>query len=515
MLCRAEGRCVAFVFSEDHENFRGDEGINVEKLKPDVSSEDLSFLLVLFHRLGGVEFLLLQDSLLSLPVGLLVLEHSPLLLQLFVLSLQVPLHLLVASLQLGLRVLQLLLLLLDLHLKHLLHLRLHLLHLHHVFAAFLLHLSQRTLGELSFSLGGVDSVAGDGRQLLTAVILIVDVVGDVLQILHVGSDQHVAQHGEVAVFSVLHFSDAPRILPSSDLLPVHLDHHVAADHGQRHLLLNLSDQLVVLVVLRVREFIDFDFMLLDLFHDLFLEQLALLGGQGVGFGDKRDDVDFVVESLHELDVQRLQTVSRGRYEVQAAVHSVVRHRSAVHPRLGVQEILAFAVDVVDDRLPAVAVVHGVSEPRRVHDGEGQLDAALLDQHFGLFHLHGLLDALGRSRIILGVQVGQEQGVDERRFPETRLTDNHERELEASLHRLAVDLVGEVGESHVALQVPLSDAGNRSLWSLDHRAAGHHPACDGRSLTDSPGTTKRSEHAAFPAQNPAERRKKKAAESEWR
>lgn len=52
------------------------------------------------YSLGCVQLLLLEDSLLSLPVGLLLLKHSPLLLQLFVLRLQVPLHLFVASLQL-------------------------------------------------------------------------------------------------------------------------------------------------------------------------------------------------------------------------------------------------------------------------------------------------------------------------------------------------------------------------------------------------------------------------------
>lgn len=40
---------------------------------------------------------------------------------------------------------------------------------------------------------------------------------------------------------------------------------------------------------------------------LFLEELALLRGQSVGFCNERDDVDFVVKPLHELDVQRLQT----------------------------------------------------------------------------------------------------------------------------------------------------------------------------------------------------------------
>lgn len=45
-------------------------------------------------------------------------------------------------------------------------------------------------------------------------------------------------------------------------------------------------------------------------------------------------------------------VSRGGDEVQAAVHSVVRHLPSVDPRLCVEVILKLTVDVVDHRLPA-------------------------------------------------------------------------------------------------------------------------------------------------------------------
>lgn len=44
-------------------------------------------------------------------------------------------------------------------------------------------------------------------------------------------------------------------------------------------------------------------------------------------------------------------MSRWCYEVQAAVDSVIWHRSAVHPRLCIQEVLAFTVDVVYNWLP--------------------------------------------------------------------------------------------------------------------------------------------------------------------
>lgn len=95
------------------------------------------------------------------------------------------------------------------------------------------------LGELSFGLVVVHAVAGDGGQLPAPVVLVVDVVGDVLQVLHVGPgrkdrwvmtshhrsrlfgggfvmtpnrhktsvfvvpDQHVPQNGEIAVIPVL------------------------------------------------------------------------------------------------------------------------------------------------------------------------------------------------------------------------------------------------------------------------------------------------------------------------
>lgn len=44
--------------------------------------------------------------------------------------------------------------------------------------------------------------------------------------------------------------------------------------------------------------------------DLFLELLAFLWGQGVCFGDQGDDVDFLMQPFHELNVQGLQPAGR-------------------------------------------------------------------------------------------------------------------------------------------------------------------------------------------------------------
>lgn len=44
--------------------------------------------------------------------------------------------------------------------------------------------------------------------------------------------------------------------------------------------------------------------------DLFLELLAFLWGESVGFGDEWDDIDFLMQPFHELDVQGLQSACR-------------------------------------------------------------------------------------------------------------------------------------------------------------------------------------------------------------
>ena len=117
-------------------------------------------------------------------------------------------------------------------------------------------------------------------------------------------------------------------------------------------------------------------------------------------------------------------MSRGGDEVEAAVHSVVRHLSSIDPGLWVEVILKLTVDVINDWLPAigekstditqcqvtvttfnveythsdrdigqvsqsdvpVTVVDSVAEPWRVNDGEKKLNSSFLYQHLRLLHL---------------------------------------------------------------------------------------------------------------------------------
>ena len=88
-----------------------------------------------------------------------------------------------------------------------------------------------------------------------------------------------------------------------------------------------------------------------------------------------------MQPLHVFNIQRLQSMSRRCDEVETCVDSRIWQRHSVDARLRVQERLVLTLDVVDDGLPAVRVVDGVAEPRRVHDGQREVHAALLQQDF--------------------------------------------------------------------------------------------------------------------------------------
>lgn len=85
---------------------------------------------------------------------------------------------------------------------------------------------------------------------------------------------------------------------------------------------------------------------------LFLEQLHLLGGHCVRFGNYRNDVHFVAQPLHKLHIEGLQAVAGGRDKVQAAVHAAVRDGLSLYSRLSRQIFLVLVLDEIDDGHPA-------------------------------------------------------------------------------------------------------------------------------------------------------------------
>lgn len=108
----------------------------------------------------------------------------------------------------------------------------------------------------------------------------------------------------------------------------------------------------------------------ELLLDAVLEHLPLLQGQAVRLGDHGHDIDGLAQFLQYHNVDRLQRVSGGCDEVEAAVDAGVLNVSLT---LG-SELLAqvggvLVLDVLDDRVPAAVVVDEVAVAGRVDDVE--------------------------------------------------------------------------------------------------------------------------------------------------
>jgi hypothetical protein len=91
--------------------------------------------------------------------------------------------------------------------------------------------------------------------------------------------------------------------------------------------------------------------------------------QSVSLGNNRDQVNTRAESLHDLDIKRLQSVASGADEVQAGVNSEVDLVLAARLLLLKHVGFVLVVKELDDGHPGVTVIHVVTEPRGVNDGQ--------------------------------------------------------------------------------------------------------------------------------------------------
>jgi len=279
-------------------------------------------------------------------------------------------------------------------------------------------------------------------QLLRAVVLIEAVVSVLLELFHVGTDQHLAQLDKVAMLLVVDLNGTPGVATATDLTTVGgCDFRVGTNNGKgdlRHDLLVLSDGLFV-VELVAGALEDLDRVVLDIGEDLLglaeknkyrkkgtyslLEQSNLLVRKSIGLGNDGNQVDLGVQPAHDLNVQRLQGVARRLDEVDARVDTVVNDVGAVDLVLGLEVGVVSLLNVLDNRAPRVIVVHKVTKSRGVDDGETKTDTVLLDIGADGLDGHSLGDdvvARG-SALLRGVERGVEQCVDESRLSETRFT----------------------------------------------------------------------------------------------
>lgn len=202
----------------------------------------------------------LVDGPSALDAGLLLLE-------LLALAVELLLHFAVTGVELLLALLELALLLGDLLLEDHLHLELHLGELLLVQRALLLLLNGRVdLFEDARVLGDAH-----GSELLGAVVLVEEIVGVLLQLLHVRANEHLAQLDEVAVLLVVDLNDTPGVAAATDLAAFGSgDLVVGADNSERHLghdLVVLGDSLFV-VKLVARAFENLNVVVLNVAEDL-------------------------------------------------------------------------------------------------------------------------------------------------------------------------------------------------------------------------------------------------------
>ena len=109
-----------------------------------------------------------------------------------------------------------------------------------------------------------------------------------------------------------------------------------------------------------------------------LEGRNLLVRQGIGLGNHRDQVDLGVETLHDLNVERLQRVASGLDKEDTCVDAVVHDVHPVDLVLSIQVSIEALLDVIRDWPPGLVVVDEVTEARRINNGQAQANTGFLD-----------------------------------------------------------------------------------------------------------------------------------------
>ena len=156
-----------------------------------------------------------------------------------------------------------------------------------------------------------------------------------------------------------------------------------------------------------------------------LELGKICGRKSIGLCNDWDQVDTGAQALHHLDIERLQSVSSWADEVQASMHAQVNLVCSAWLLLLKHVALVLVVQEFYDWLPAVAVVHIVTESRGVNDGQADLEELLFQLGLGDLNLDGLVNLLRVTSAVVGVVLdgGRKEGVDEGRLSATRLASD--------------------------------------------------------------------------------------------
>ena len=109
---------------------------------------------------------------------------------------------------------------------------------------------------------------------------------------------------------------------------------------------------------------------------LCFEHVDLLDSAGVCLPNDRNDVHFLVDLLHDLHIQRFETMPRWSNEIEAGMDSSVSNLEPLHPGLSLKVGIKLVLDIVNYWSPTLGVVNSFTKPRGVDHCQRELDAIL-------------------------------------------------------------------------------------------------------------------------------------------
>lgn len=105
---------------------------------------------------------------------------------------------------------------------------------------------------------------------------------------------------------------------------------------------------------------------------LFLKWLQLFGRQRISLRYNRNEIYFVAQLLHKLDVQTLETVASWLNEIETAVHTIIAIMRLAELRFFNQVFIEFFLYEIHDLHTTGAVVEKIAESRRIDQVKKQI-----------------------------------------------------------------------------------------------------------------------------------------------
>src|SRR5277367_817258 len=151
------------------------------------------------------------------------------------------------------------------------------------------------------------------------------ILGSLNKIQHVSPNQKTPQLLEITMLLILNFCNSPKILSAFDHLALRsLNILVTANDSKRHRSSQIPGMISSLTIILINRWSkDFNRLRSDNFTNPFFEFQEIGRGEGIGFGDDRDQVDARTQTFHDFNVKRTESMACGADKVETGMDSKV------------------------------------------------------------------------------------------------------------------------------------------------------------------------------------------------